>query len=222
MAKKKKEMDKLAKDAAAALAAGMSYGRWKAMQDYPVVIEKQTGKILVSEKPVEIEKKAEEIPENWRTCKRCGKPFNPNKYGKRQLYCEYECQRAAQRERDRDKMREYYREYMAKRRKAEQEAKEAQAAKEAERLAREAEREAKEAKRAAKEAERAEKEAEKQKAKEAEQAAREAKRAAKEAEKQKAKEAEKAAKEAEKQKAIENMVKEWEENRRKVANENCT
>ena len=30
---KKKEMDNLAKDAAAAKAAGMSYGQWKAMQE---------------------------------------------------------------------------------------------------------------------------------------------------------------------------------------------
>ena len=36
---KKKEPDKLAQDAAAALAAGMSYGKWKAMQN-PVKIEK--------------------------------------------------------------------------------------------------------------------------------------------------------------------------------------
>lgn len=126
---KKKEMDKQAKDAAAALAAGMSYGRWKAMQDFPVVIEKETGKILVLDKAVVAEKKAEEIPESWRICKRCGKPFNPNKYGKRQMYCEYECQRAAQRERDREKMREHYRKYMAKRREAEQAAKEAEAQK---------------------------------------------------------------------------------------------
>lgn len=41
MAKKKKEMDNLAKDAAAALAAGMSYGKWKAMQEQPEVREKK-------------------------------------------------------------------------------------------------------------------------------------------------------------------------------------
>ena len=116
MAKKKKEMDNLAKDAAVALAAGMSYGKWKAMQDFPVVIEKETGRILVLDKPAVIEKKAEEIPESWRTCKRCGKPFKPNKFGRTQVYCEYECQRAAQMERNRAKMREYYRECMEKRR----------------------------------------------------------------------------------------------------------
>ena len=105
MAKKKKEMDNLAKDAAAALAAGMSYGRWKAMQDKPVVIEKK-----------------EETPEGWKTCLRCGKPFKASKYGKGQKYCEYECQRAAQSERNREKMREYYRETMARRREQERNA----------------------------------------------------------------------------------------------------
>ena len=88
---RKKEMDNLAKDAAAALAAGMSYGKWKAMQDKPVVIEKK-----------------EEIPEGWRVCKRCGKPFKVKNFGKRQIYCELACQKAAQRDRDREKNREYY------------------------------------------------------------------------------------------------------------------
>lgn len=49
---KKKEMDNLAKDAAAALAAGMSYGKWKAMQD-PVKIE---------------EPNPDEIPEGYKIC----------------------------------------------------------------------------------------------------------------------------------------------------------
>ena len=99
MAKKTKEMDNLAKDAAAALAAGMSYGKWKAMQENPVPV-----------------KKKEELQEGWRACKRCGKHFQVKKYSKRQMYCEYDCQKAAQRERDKEKIREHYREYMAKRR----------------------------------------------------------------------------------------------------------
>jgi hypothetical protein len=98
MMAKKKVMDKLAQDAAAALAAGMSYGKWKAMQG-TVVIEK-----------------IEKIPEGWRACKRCGKPFMVKNFGKRQMYCELACQKAAQRERDKDKIRAHYREYMAKRR----------------------------------------------------------------------------------------------------------
>lgn len=36
----RKKMDKLSQDVAKALAAGMSYGKWKAMQD-PVVIKKE-------------------------------------------------------------------------------------------------------------------------------------------------------------------------------------
>ena len=102
----KKEMDQLTKDCIAARKAGMTYGRWKAMQDKPVVIEKK-----------------EETPEGWKTCLRCGKPFKASKYGKGQKYCEYECQRAAQSERKREKMREYYRERMAERREAERAAK---------------------------------------------------------------------------------------------------
>lgn len=98
MGRKKKEPDKLAQDAAAALAAGMTYGKWKAMQDQPVVIEK----------------KETEIPDGWITCKRCGKPFKP--YSKKQLYCEAGCQKEAQSERDRGKYKEYYRSYMEKKR----------------------------------------------------------------------------------------------------------
>jgi hypothetical protein len=95
---RKKEPDKLAQDAAAALAAGMSYGKWKAMQE-----------------PVKIEKKAEEIPEGWLICKQCGKPFKPKTYRK-QKYCEMSCQQAAQKERDRGKYNGYYREYQARKR----------------------------------------------------------------------------------------------------------
>lgn len=99
---KKKEMDNLAKDAAAALAAGMSYGRWKAMQDKPVVIDKP---------------KTDELPEGWKVCPFCGKRFKPNKYGNgRQVYCCVEHQRAALRERNKDEYKEYYRSYMERKR----------------------------------------------------------------------------------------------------------
>ena len=54
---KKTEPDKLAQDAAAALAAGMSYGKWKAMQD-----------------PVKIYKK-QDLEPGWKLCAWCGKPF---------------------------------------------------------------------------------------------------------------------------------------------------
>jgi hypothetical protein len=84
---KKKEMDKLAHDAAAALAAGMSYGQWKALHP----------------KTDAAELKDEEIPYGWKMCKYCGKYFRPTKGGQR--YCEFQCQRDAQRIRDRDNKR---------------------------------------------------------------------------------------------------------------------
>jgi hypothetical protein len=82
---RKKEMDNLAKDAAAALAAGMSYGRWKAMQGEPKKIETVEG-----------------MPKGWQRCKWCNRIFKPTKKG-RQLYCEISCQRAAQDFRDKQK-----------------------------------------------------------------------------------------------------------------------
>lgn len=86
MARKKKEMDKLARDAAAALAAGMSYGRWKAMQDQPVAIKK----------------KANEFEPEKQICKYCGKAFIPRSY-RVQLYCDIYCQQEAKKERNREK-----------------------------------------------------------------------------------------------------------------------
>ena len=77
------EPDKLAQDAAAALAAGMSYGKWKAMQD-----------------PVKIEKPP--LPECWRICAWCGTPFKI-KNKRNQLYCQVYCQKAAGAERSRQK-----------------------------------------------------------------------------------------------------------------------
>lgn len=96
---KKKEPDKLAQDAAAALAAGMSYGKWKAMQD-AVKIEKLSNG---------------EIPEGWKRCRYCGKPFKP-KSNRTQYYCEVYCQTEAYKEKCREKDRERKRAYMAKKR----------------------------------------------------------------------------------------------------------
>ena len=79
-------MDNLAKDAMLARKAKMSYGRWKAMQDRPVVIEKK-----------------EEIPPGWRACRNCGKAFKPVQGN--QQYCDIECQRRQQRIKKRDDMR---------------------------------------------------------------------------------------------------------------------
>ena len=92
MARKKKEMDKLSQDAAAAKAANMSYGNWKAMQER------------------HIPKKEPKIPEGWLVCQYCGKPFKP-KTKRKQFYCEVGCQKAAQIERDKEKNKERCRDY---------------------------------------------------------------------------------------------------------------
>ena len=81
---KKKKMDNLAKDAAAALAAGMSYGRWKALHPKTDAVESQD----------------DEIPYGWKPCKNCGKYFKPTKGGQR--YCDGQCKIEAQRTRDRE------------------------------------------------------------------------------------------------------------------------
>lgn len=76
--------DILALEAAEALAAGMSYGKWKAMG----------GKVeMVGERP---------LPLGCKACKQCGKPFKPKK-GTSQHYCDDACRYEAQRERDREK-----------------------------------------------------------------------------------------------------------------------
>lgn len=84
---KKKALDKLAQDAAAALAAGMSYGQWKALHPQTASVELQT----------------DEVPDGWKMCKYCGKYFRPVKGGQR--YCDIQCQRAAQRIKDREHKR---------------------------------------------------------------------------------------------------------------------
>ena len=97
---RKREMDNLAKDAAAALAAGMSYGKWKAMQGEPVQTTKPN-----------------ELLEGWKVCPQCGKAYKPKKYSNnRQIYCEVACQKAAQRVRDKGKYDEYYRTHMREKR----------------------------------------------------------------------------------------------------------
>lgn len=83
MARKKKP-DKLAQDAAAARAAGMSYGKWKALQSNLVERKK-------------------EIPDGWLVCQYCGKQFKP-KTKRPQMYCEVYCQKQAQEERDRQRV----------------------------------------------------------------------------------------------------------------------
>lgn len=74
---RKKKPDKLSQDVAKALAAGMSYGKWKAMQQ-----------------PVETEKG---LPEGWKICPQCGKKFRSSQ-GKK--YCEAYCRNQAYYEKD--------------------------------------------------------------------------------------------------------------------------
>lgn len=80
---KEKEMDKLAQDAAAALAANMSYGKYKAMQN-----------------PVKIEKPA--LRAGWKICPWCGTPFKL-KNNRVKIYCDIICQKAAQGARERQR-----------------------------------------------------------------------------------------------------------------------
>ena len=70
----RKKVDKLAQDVHQAIAAGMSYGRWKALQQ-----------------PVKVE---QGIPEGWLVCANCGKAFKP-KTKKKQSYCDVTCQKQA-------------------------------------------------------------------------------------------------------------------------------
>ena len=86
-------VDILAIEAAAALKAGMSYGKWKAMG----------GKVETEE----------QLPDGWKICKHCKTPFKPKK-GVRQSYCNPDCQYEAQKEKDRERKREYARAYKAK------------------------------------------------------------------------------------------------------------
>ena len=76
---KKIEVDKIALDNAAALAAGMSYGKWKAMQEVKI--------------------KPKEIPEGWLVCQHCGKAFKP-KTKRPTKYCEVFCQERASQARE--------------------------------------------------------------------------------------------------------------------------
>ena len=92
-------MDNLARNAMLAKQANMSYGKWKALQ--PVVS---------AEKP-------ETIPEGWKLCEYCKKPFKP--FNGMQRYCEYSCREKGYYERQIETQRRY-----RERKKAEREGKE--------------------------------------------------------------------------------------------------
>lgn len=87
MTKKQTKPDQLALDAAAAKAAGLSYGKWRAMQP-PRKVETET-------------------PEGWCVCQHCGKKYKP-KTRRPQKYCNYECQQQALYERNRKRKGEQH------------------------------------------------------------------------------------------------------------------
>ena len=76
-------MDNLARNALLATQAGMSYGKWKAMQ--PVVV---------------IEKR--ELPEGVKLCRYCGKEFDSVNNKK---YCSSECLLEQRRKNNRESMK---------------------------------------------------------------------------------------------------------------------
>ena len=80
-------MDRLARNAMLARQAGMSYGKWKAMQ------------------PVVNVKEMKELPEGWIKCECCEKPFKP--FSGNQRYCEYMCRERGYAEKMRQQQYEY-------------------------------------------------------------------------------------------------------------------
>ena len=76
MAEKNKP-DKLAWEVSQAIAAGMSYGKWKALQ--PIVTT------------------ADKLPDGWKRCEYCRRPFKPTTNAKR--FCDSVCQRKSYKER---------------------------------------------------------------------------------------------------------------------------
>ena len=82
-------MDRLARNAMLARQAGMSYGKWKAMQP----------QAKPAEKP---------IPEGWRKCEHCGKLFKKNSG---QRFCGLDCREEAYKPRYRERKLENMRRY---------------------------------------------------------------------------------------------------------------
>lgn len=95
-------LDKLSQDAAAALAAGMTYGKWKGLQH-----ERSKNKDLQSRKKEITEN---DTQEGWCICKHCGKPFLP-KDKRKKKYCDDPCRVAEYQKRNREKLNAYIREW---------------------------------------------------------------------------------------------------------------
>ena len=95
-------MDKLSSDAMLARKAGMTYGKWKALQ--PVV---------------KFERK---IPKDWKVCEFCGKAFMPNQ--KNQRFCDIGCRTDAYKPKAKAQYADYYHSVRKERLKKEKEGKE--------------------------------------------------------------------------------------------------
>lgn len=87
-------MDSLARNAMLARQAGMSYGKWKALQ------------------PRE-EPKEKTLPEGWSKCEYCGKAFKLLN-GRKKLYCDAYCGRYAYYQKNREKLLAYEKQRKAK------------------------------------------------------------------------------------------------------------
>lgn len=83
-------MDRLARNAMLAKQAGMSYGKWKAMQE-----------------TIQIKKK-ESPEEDMKVCPYCGKKFKPK--SKKQKYCDITCQQQHWYENNKERLNERIRE----------------------------------------------------------------------------------------------------------------
>ena len=80
-------MDNLAREAMLAKEAGMSYGRWKAMQPAVEIVEPN------------------ELPPGWKSCNYCGKPFK--KKSGHQVYCSMDCRNGGYAIKEREIKRRY-------------------------------------------------------------------------------------------------------------------
>lgn len=86
-------MDNLARDSSMAIAAGMSYGKWKALHPHTSGI--------IPERPKEKEKKN---TKPVRLCRWCGKEIPASAHGGRK-YCDADCQYAGQLRRSNERYR---------------------------------------------------------------------------------------------------------------------
>lgn len=88
-------MDRLARNAMLAKQANMSYGKWKALQPIVPIVREET------------------IPEGYKKCELCGKPFKP--YKGLQKYCDGSCRVQAYYEKQLEQQRNYRRKKKAER-----------------------------------------------------------------------------------------------------------